>query len=77
MRLIKEELNPRDYKLKKNVNISITKGKTKQKKNMRARCVDKFEKVVHMDGYNEAIICPIVELRKNLQLNLLSLGKRQ
>jgi hypothetical protein len=31
MRLIKKELNPREYKLKKNVNITITKGKTKNK----------------------------------------------
>ena len=44
---------------------------------MRARRVDKFEKVVHMDRFNEATNCPVVELRKNLKLNLLSLGKRQ
>ena len=44
---------------------------------MRARCVDKFEKVVHMDRFNEAIIYPVVELRKNLKQNLLGLGKRQ
>ena len=44
---------------------------------MRARRVDKFEKVVYMDRFNEGIICPVVELRKNFKLDLLSLGKRQ
>ena len=42
---------------------------------MRARHEDKFEKVVHMDRFNEAIICPVVELRKNLKLDFLRLGK--
>ena len=41
---------------------------------MRARRVDKFEKVVHMDRFNEAIICTVVELRKKLEAKLVEFG---